>query len=40
MIADLDNLNVRERMLLAENSGGRSVLNAAGTRCMRFPTAA
>jgi uncharacterized protein (TIGR03437 family) len=27
MIADLDNLNVRERMLLAENLGGRSVLN-------------
>jgi uncharacterized protein (TIGR03437 family) len=29
MIADLDNLNVRDRMLLAENLGGRSVLNKA-----------
>ena len=30
MIADLDNLNVRDRMLLAENLGGRSVMNKAG----------
>jgi uncharacterized protein (TIGR03437 family) len=29
MIADMDNLAVRERMLLAENLGGRSVLNRA-----------
>lgn len=31
MVADLDNLNVRERFLLAENLGGRSVLNKART---------
>ena len=29
LIADLDNLSVREQLLLAENLGGRSVLNTA-----------
>ncbi len=31
MIADADNLNIRDRLQLSENLAGKSVLNAAAT---------